>query len=97
MYGNTACNKEKNNYAFYDLYAPRVRIGDTVVIEYRESGETRTLRLLGHSGNGFEKDAITVSSPMGSAVFSKTVGRVLEVRTPVGVQTIRIVDIRKGA
>ena len=93
MYGNTVYNERKNNY----VYAPRVQIGDTVVIEYSDSGETRAFLLLGHSGNGFEKDVITVSSPMGSAVFSKPVGRAMEVRTPVGVQNIRIVDIRKAA
>ena len=82
--------------AMESVYAPRVRIGDVVVIKYLGTDEKRAFRLTGDCNGGFERGAITVTSPMGSAVFSKTVGRVLEVRTPVGLQHIQIIEIRKA-
>ena len=76
---------------------PRVQIGDTITVKYMDMGTIKKLTLCGSIGDSYNRGVISVSSPIGSAVFGKTVGSVLEVRTPVGVQTIRIVDIRKGA
>ena len=96
MYG-AATQMEKMNYQGLKggIYAPRVQIGDRVVVKYLETNEKRDFLLSGDRNGSFCRGMITISSPMGSAVFSKSVGKVLEVRTPVGLKYIQIIDIKK--
>ena len=77
------------------IYSPRVQLGDVVVVKYLETDEERAFLLLGDRGGSFDRGVITVEASIGSAVFSKPVGRILAVRTPGKIRHIQIIDIRK--
>ena len=74
----------------------RVQIGDEVVIKYMGEDKTRVFLLSGDCNASFERGVISVSSPLGCAVFSKTKGCILAVRTPTGDKKIQIIDIKKA-
>ena len=106
MYGSANCKvrvlkrvggiKRQSNWEIMEsVYAPRVQVGDVVVVKYLETDENRAFLVLSDAGDSFKKDSISLSSPIGSAVFSKPVGKVLDVRTPNGIIKIQIQDIQK--
>ena len=78
------------------IYSTRVQLGDTVVVKYLDTDKTREFVLSGGCERSYDRGVISVSSPMGSAVFSKTKGRILEVGTPSGVKKIQILEIKKA-
>ena len=106
MYGSVNCKgrvidrvggaKRRSNWEIMEsVYAPRVQVGDVVVVKYLATDENRAFLLLSDVGDSFKRDSISISSPIGNAIFSKPAGKVLDVRTPNGIIKIQIQDIQK--
>lgn len=72
----------------------RVMFGRTVVLEDLDSGETFAYRLVGPYEADIQSGTLSVSSPIGKALISKEVGDEVQVRTPRGLRTLEILEVR---
>lgn len=70
-----------------------VRFGAFVTFSNEESGETKTLRIVGDLEANIEKNRISLSSPLARAFLGKEVGDLVEVSAPRGVQEYVITEI----
>ena len=73
----------------------RITMGDTVIISYVESGERIQYTLVSSKEANIQQGKISLSSPMGQALFNKEAGETLEVTAPSGVLKYRIIEILK--
>jgi len=71
----------------------RVFFGATVVLE-DDDGETQTLRLVGEDEIAVPEGRISWRSPIGSALLRKAEGDEVKVKTPAGVKTFVIDEVR---
>ncbi|MDY6909893.1 MAG: transcription elongation factor GreA [Thermodesulfobacteriota bacterium] len=72
----------------------RVMFGRTVVLEDLDSGETLSYRLVGPYEADIQSGTLSVSSPIGKALISKEVGDEVKVKTPRGLRTLEILEVR---
>jgi len=70
----------------------KVRVGDTVTVKYSDKSKAYTIVAPQEADpvNG----RISNESPLGQAFLGHPVGAQLEVKTPAGVQTFEIIDIK---
>jgi transcription elongation factor GreA len=68
--------------------------GRTVVLEDLDSGETLSYRLVGPYEADIQSGTLSVSSPIGKALISKEVGDEVKVKTPRGLRTLEILEVR---
>jgi transcription elongation factor GreA len=71
----------------------RIVFGATVTVEDVDSGEQRTLRLLGQDEADIGEGSISVTSPLGKALIGKEEGDVTEVKTPNGLREYEILKV----
>ena len=71
----------------------RCVFGATVEVEDSE-GQTATWQIVGEDEADIKQGRISVSSPMARSLIGKEAGESVEVRTPGGVKTYEIIDIR---
>lgn len=71
----------------------KVQFGATVTIEEEESGETKTISIVGVDEIDTEKNQLSWRSPLGSSLIGKEVGDTISVRIPAGTKTYEIIDI----
>ncbi|MBN1689438.1 MAG: transcription elongation factor GreA [Dehalococcoidia bacterium] len=73
----------------------RITMGDTVIISFVESGEKIRYTLVSSKEANIQQGKISLSSPMGQALFNKEAGETLEVTAPSGMLKYRIIEILK--
>lgn len=73
----------------------QVFLGTTVKLRDEESGEEELYRLVGDASPDLDSEIIevTVTSPMGEALFKATVGETVRVRTRRGLKAFVIVEL----
>lgn len=71
-----------------------VGIGSTVTLQCLLNGDTRVIRVVSTEvSDGMYDDEVTLQSPMGKAVYNKTVNDELTVQTPSGKKLYKIISL----
>lgn len=73
----------------------QVFLGSTVKLRDAESGEEELYRLVGDATAGLESEVteVTVTSPMGEALFKANVGETIRVRTRRGLKAFVVLEL----
>lgn len=71
----------------------RVVFGMTVKIEDLNSGEGRTITIVGTDESDVERGLISLESPLGRSMIGKSMGEVVKVQLPSGVREYEIIEI----
>lgn len=71
----------------------KVLFGTSVKIEEVDSGETKTLSIVGSEESDIEKGWISFESPLGKALIGKEIGDLAKVNLPSGVKEYEIVEV----
>jgi len=71
-----------------------VRFGARVTVEDLNSGETKTLRVVGDLEADISQNKISVSSPIAKALLGKKKEDIVEVQAPKGVVEYSVLDIQ---
>lgn len=74
-----------------------VHLTSVVKVEYVSNGRQVSFKILGSGSNGINprEGVISDESPIGKALMERSVGDVVEVETPAGVQGLKILEISK--
>ena len=72
-----------------------VHLGNTVVIKDMEYDEDETYTIVGSTEADTTEGKISNESPVGAALFGKTVGTIVQVKVPAGVLEYKIMEIKK--
>ena len=74
-----------------------VHLTSVVTVEYLATGRLATYKILGSGSKDINprEGRISDESPIGKALMEKSVGDVVEVETPAGMQGIKVLDISK--
>jgi transcription elongation factor GreA len=78
------------------LGGDRVMFGATVVLEDLDSGKEVTYMIVGPEESDLDRGRISVTSPVAKALINREVGDEVKVRTPGGVRSYEISDVRWG-
>lgn len=70
-----------------------VKFGATVLVADEESGEESTYQIVGSHEADAKNGTISVTAPLARALIGKTLGDVVEVRTPGGAKSYGIVKV----
>ena len=73
-----------------------IRFGATVLLVDEETEEEATYRLVGSHEADAGAGLLSVTSPLGRALIGKTLGDMVEVKTPRGSRTYEVVKIGYG-
>lgn len=71
-----------------------IKFGATVVLYDEDSEEEYKYQIVGPYESNADLGKISTTAPMAKALIGKTVGDTAEVRTPSGVRTYEIVDVK---
>jgi transcription elongation factor GreA len=73
----------------------QVFLGSTVKLRDADSGEEELYRLVGDATTTFESEVteVTVTSPMGEALFKANVGETIRVRTRRGLKAFVVIEL----
>jgi transcription elongation factor GreA len=71
----------------------KVLFGTMVIIEDIDSGEKRTLTIVGADESDTSRNFISLESPFGRAFIGKTIGEVAKVHAPGGAKEYEIVSV----
>ena len=77
-----------------DLPTDAVYILSDVTLEDLINGGTVTYRLVSPEEADFEKNKISVTSPIGKAMLKKKIGDIVKVQVPAGSLEYRILDVK---
>jgi transcription elongation factor GreA len=69
------------------------RFGATVTFEDERDGQAQSVRLVASHDANPSEGAVSVESPIGTALNGRGVGQVVEVNTPKGVRRLRITAV----
>lgn len=72
-----------------------VELGDTVTVRQEGSSERERFTLVGDLESRLAETWISVKSPLGSALMGSRLGRMVEVKTPVGPQAYEVLGIER--
>jgi len=75
------------------LTSDKVVFGCYVSLEDIDSGEKIKYQLLGPYESDISQNKISVTSPIGKALISKSIGSEINVQTPGGTRNLEIIDI----
>jgi transcription elongation factor GreA len=78
------------------LSGDRVAFGAIVELEDMDSEKNVTYQLVGPDESDLEQGKISVTSPVARALIGKEVGDEVRVKTPGGIRTYEIADVRWG-
>ena len=70
-----------------------VKFGATVLVADEESGEESTYQIVGSHEADAKNGTISVTAPLARALIGKTLGDVVEVRTPGGAKSYEIIKV----
>lgn len=68
--------------------------GSRVLVQDLDSGETETHHIMASQAMDIGEDHVSLESPLGSALLGRTVDEVVDVRTPGGLRSLRILAVR---
>jgi transcription elongation factor GreB len=71
----------------------KVQFGATVTIEDEDSGEVKTISIVGVDEINTEKNQLSWKSPLGSSLIGKEVGDTISVKIPTGTKSYEIIEI----
>ena len=71
----------------------RARFGATVTFEDEQGGQARTVQLVASHDADPSTGALSIESPIGTALNGRGVGEIVEVGTPKGVRRLRITAV----
>lgn len=71
-----------------------IKFSATVKLVDDESGEEAVYQIVGDYESDFEKGRLSLTAPLSRALIGKTVGDVVEVRTPKGVKAYEILEVK---
>ena len=72
----------------------KVVFGSTVILSDEESGNEITYQIVGEDEADIKANMISVGSPIARALIGKEEGDVVEVKTPGGVRSFEIVEVK---
>ena len=72
----------------------KVVFGATVDVADEKTGEELTYQLVGEDEADIKNNKISIGSPIARALIGKEVGDVAEVKTPGGLRSLEIVEVR---
>lgn len=72
----------------------KVIFGATVDVADEETGDELTYQIVGDDEADIKNNMISVSSPIARALISKEEGDVVEIKTPGGLRSLEIVEIK---
>lgn len=75
------------------LSGEKVLFGATVTMEDLDSGEQRTLTIVGEYEADVEKGKISYASPLARALIGRTVGDMAKVNLPAGTKEYEVVEV----
>ena len=78
-----------------DISTERVNVGTTVTVKDEEDGFEEQYRLVGPHEADPMNNAVSVNSPVGSALMGKKVGEVAAVEAPVGIIRLKVIAIAR--
>ncbi|MFH1151387.1 MAG: GreA/GreB family elongation factor [Actinomycetota bacterium] len=78
-----------------DISTDCVGVGSLVSIEEADGGATQELRLVGPTETDPDSGKISHLCPLGMSLMDSKLGDVVEVKTPAGTRTYRVVGISK--
>ncbi len=78
-----------------DLPNDKVYILSLVKLKDLKSGEVIEYRLVAQEEANFEKNKISVSSPIGKGLIGKTAGEVVKIKVPAGFLEYKILEISR--
>lgn len=76
-----------------DVQSLKVQFGATVTVEDEDSGESKTISIVGVDEINTEKNQLSWRSPIGSSLIGKEVGDTITVAIPTGKRTYEIIEI----
>jgi transcription elongation factor GreA len=76
------------------LSGETVKFGATVVLYDEDSEEEYKYQIVGPYESDADRGKISTTAPMAKALIGKTIGDTAEVRTPSGVRSYEIVDVK---
>ncbi|MDD2942845.1 MAG: transcription elongation factor GreA [bacterium] len=76
------------------LSGTKVVFGATVTIVDGDSGEERTLTIVGEDESDVEKGLISFQSPIARGLIGKSIDDVVEIRLPSGLREYEITDVQ---
>ncbi len=76
------------------LSGPKIKFGATVTIMDEETEEEKTWQIVGDPESDTESGKISISSPIARALISKEEGDSIEVRTPGGIRSYEIIEVK---
>ncbi len=71
-----------------------VKFSATVKLADEDSGDEVTYQIVGEYESDFEKGRLSLTAPLSRALIGKTVGDVVEVRTPKGAKSYEILEVK---
>ncbi len=78
-----------------DSNADTVRVGSTVKVKDKELKEEFTYQIVGYAQADPDKGRISDESPIGKSLLGHKVGDKVEVEAPIGIITLKILEIIK--
>jgi transcription elongation factor GreA len=78
------------------LSGDRIAFGAIVELEDMDTEKSVTYQLVGPDESDLEQGRISVTSPVARALIGKEVGDEVRVKTPGGIRTYEIADVRWG-
>ena len=76
------------------LSGEMVKFGATVTIEDSDTGDEKTYTIVGAHEADIKLGRLSVAAPVARALIGNSVGDEVKVRTPKGVRTVEIVDVK---
>lgn len=73
-----------------------VKFGATVQVVDEDTDEEKTLQIVGEYESDSDSGKISIGAPIAKALIGKSVGDSVEIRTPKGVVTYEILDVKFG-
>lgn len=70
-----------------------IKFGATVKVADEDSGEEQTYQIVGEYESNFEKGKLALTAPLSRALIGKTVGDVVEVKTPKGAKAYEVLQV----
>jgi transcription elongation factor GreB len=75
------------------VLSEKVQFGATVTVEDEDSGDVKTISIVGVDEINTEKNQLSWRSPLGSSLIGKEVGDTISVKIPAGIKTYEIIEI----
>ena len=76
------------------LSGKEIKFGATVKIKEEQSGEQSTYQIVGEYEFDIENKKISINSPLARSLIGKTKDEIVEVNSPKGISTYKVISIK---